>query len=71
MIVNPALEEGNGRKTLISPHYVADIVSVGWVSKEKSVVGMNLPEASVMMAKEIIQGGYKIGKDLGRNCKEF
>mgnify|MGYP004713825513 CR=1 FL=1 len=54
MIVNPTLKEESDRKALIFVHHVADIVPVGWVSKDKSVVGMNLPEASVMMAKEMI-----------------
>ena len=33
------------------------------------MVGMNFPEASIMMAKEMIQGGYKIGKGLERNLQ--
>ncbi|XP_071939928.1 uncharacterized protein [Coffea arabica] len=69
MIVSPALEEESDRKTLASPHYVANIVSVGWGSKGKVMVEMNLPETSVMMAKEMIRGGYEIGKGLGRNLQ--
>ncbi|XP_027155289.1 uncharacterized protein LOC113755486 [Coffea eugenioides] len=69
MIVNPALEEGGDRKALVSPYHVADIVLVGWVFKDKAVVGMNLPDASVMMGKEMIQGGYEIGKGLERNLQ--
>ena len=48
---------------------MADIVSEGWVSKEKAVVGVNLSKASVMMAKEMIRGGYEIGKGLGHNLQ--
>nr|XP_027122911.1 uncharacterized protein LOC113739775 [Coffea arabica] len=40
-----------------------------WISKEKPVVEMNLPEASVMMAKEMIRGRYEMGKGLGRNLQ--
>ncbi|XP_071912264.1 uncharacterized protein [Coffea arabica] len=69
MIINPASEDDGDRKALVSPHHVADIVSVGRASKDKAAVEMNLPEASVMMAKELIRGGYEIGKGLGRNLQ--
>ncbi|XP_027156517.1 uncharacterized protein LOC113757408 [Coffea eugenioides] len=69
MIINPASEDYGDRKALVSSHLVADIVSVGRASKDKAVVEMNLPEASVMMAKELIRGGYEIGKGLGRNLQ--
>ncbi|XP_027158321.1 uncharacterized protein LOC113759941 [Coffea eugenioides] len=69
MIINPALEDDGDRKALVSHHHVADIVSVGRASKDKVAVEMNLPEASVMMAKELIRGGYEIGKGLGRNLQ--
>ncbi|XP_071918910.1 uncharacterized protein [Coffea arabica] len=54
MIVNPALEDDGDRKALVSHHHVADIVLVGKASKDKAAVEMNLPEPSVMMAKEMI-----------------
>ncbi|XP_027166738.1 uncharacterized protein LOC113766785 [Coffea eugenioides] len=69
MIVNFGPNDGGSKKSLVSPHHVAHIVSVGWISKEKPVVGMNLPEASVMMAKKIIQEGYEIGRGLGHNLQ--
>ncbi|XP_071921738.1 uncharacterized protein [Coffea arabica] len=69
MIVNSGPKEERGRKALVSSHHVADIISVGWVSKDKSVVGLNLLEASVMMAKEMIREGYEIGKGLGHNLQ--
>ncbi|XP_027151989.1 uncharacterized protein K02A2.6-like [Coffea eugenioides] len=34
MIINPALEEGSDEKALVSPHHMADIVSVGWDEAE-------------------------------------
>ncbi|XP_027072065.1 uncharacterized protein [Coffea arabica] len=69
MIINPASEDDGDRKALVSPHHVADIVSVGRASKDKAAVEVNLPETSVMMAKELIRGGYEIGKGLGRNLQ--
>ncbi|XP_071920618.1 uncharacterized protein [Coffea arabica] len=69
MIVNPALEDNGDRKALVSHHHVVDIVSVGRASKDKAAVEMNLPESSIMMAKELIRGGYEIGKGLGRNLQ--
>ena len=48
MIVNPALEEGSDEKAQVSPHHMADIVSVGWVLKDKSVIGTRIPEASIL-----------------------
>ena len=54
MIVDSGPKEEGGRKTLVSSHHVADIISVGWVSKDKSVVGRNLPKTSIIMAKETI-----------------
>ncbi|XP_027169279.1 protein JINGUBANG-like [Coffea eugenioides] len=71
MIVNHRPKEESDRKSLASPRHVADIVSVSWVSKDKSVMGMNLPETSVMMAKEMIRGGYEIGKGLGHNLQRI
>ncbi|XP_027166352.1 uncharacterized protein LOC113766349 [Coffea eugenioides] len=69
MIVNSGTNGENSIESLVSPHHVVDIVSVGWISKEKLVVEMNLPETSVMMAKEMIRGGYEMGKGLGRNLQ--
>ncbi|XP_027156687.1 uncharacterized protein LOC113757778 [Coffea eugenioides] len=69
MIVNSRTNGENSTESLVSPHHVADIAFVGWISKEKPVVEMNLPEASVMMAKEMIREGYEIGKGLGCNLQ--
>ena len=55
MIVNSGPKEESDRKALVSPHHVADIVSIGWVSKDKAVMERNLPEDSIMMAKEMIR----------------
>ncbi|XP_071912301.1 uncharacterized protein [Coffea arabica] len=71
MIINPALDEGNDGKALVSPHHMADIISVGWVPKDKSVMGTRIPEASIMMTKEMIRGGYEIGKSLGHNLQRI
>ena len=69
MIVNSVSKEEDSRKNLVFPHHVADIVSVGWISKENSLTKMDLPEAIIMMVKEIIRGGYEIGKGLEENLQ--
>ncbi|XP_071940321.1 uncharacterized protein [Coffea arabica] len=69
MLINPASEDDGDRKALVSLHHVADIVSVGRASKDKAAVEVNLPQASVMMAKELIRGGYEVGKGLGRHLQ--
>ncbi|XP_027060688.1 uncharacterized protein [Coffea arabica] len=69
MIVNAKFNGENRKKTPISSHHVADIVSVGWASRDKSLTQSNLPETSIMMAREMIRGGYEIGKGLGRELQ--
>ena len=69
MIVNSVSKEEDSRKNLVFPHHVADIVSVGWISKENSLMKVGLPEANIMMVKEIIWGGYEIGKGLEGNLQ--
>ena len=39
MIVNSGPDEEGGRKSLVSPHHVADIVSVGWVYFKLFTIG--------------------------------
>ncbi|XP_071923122.1 uncharacterized protein [Coffea arabica] len=65
MIVNFGSNGENGRKCLNSPHHVADIVSVGWIFKER----IDALEASVMMVKKMIREEYEIGKRLGWNLQ--
>ena len=67
MIVNSRSSGESSKKGLNSPHHVADIVSVEWLSKER----IDVPKTRVMMAKEIIREEYEIGKWLGRNLQEI
>ncbi|XP_027169433.1 uncharacterized protein LOC113769160 [Coffea eugenioides] len=69
MIVDAKFNDENRKSTPTSSHHVADIVSVGWASKNKSLTQSDLPEASIMMAREMIRGGYEIGKGLGRELQ--
>ncbi|XP_027150237.1 uncharacterized protein LOC113750467 [Coffea eugenioides] len=69
MIVDAKFKSENRKRTPISSHHIADIVSVGWVSRDKSLTKSDLPEASIMMAKEMVRGGYEIGKGLGRELQ--
>ncbi|XP_027075870.2 uncharacterized protein [Coffea arabica] len=69
MIVDAKFNGENRKRTPISSHHVADIVSVGWASRDKSLTQSNLPEASIIMAREMIRGGYEIGKGLGRELQ--
>ncbi|XP_071900950.1 uncharacterized protein [Coffea arabica] len=45
MIVGAKFNGENRKRTPISSHHVADIVSVGWASKDKSLTQSDLPEA--------------------------
>ena len=65
MIGNSGSKGESSRKTLVYLHYIADIVLVGWISKEKLLMKLNLSETSVMIAKEMIQERYEIGKGSG------
>nr|XP_027124338.1 uncharacterized protein LOC113741048 [Coffea arabica] len=69
MIVDAKFNGENRQRNPISAHHVADIVSVGWASRDKSLTHSDLPEASIMMAREMIRGGYEIGKGLGRELQ--
>ncbi|XP_071914058.1 uncharacterized protein [Coffea arabica] len=57
-------EEGS-RSSTVTPHSTFDIVSVSWITKEEQA----LSRASVMMAKEMIRGGYEFDKGLGRDLQ--
>ncbi|XP_071926092.1 uncharacterized protein [Coffea arabica] len=69
MIIDAKFKGEDRKGTPISSHHVADIVSVGWASRDKSFTQSDLPEASIMMAREMIRGGYEIGKGLGRELQ--
>ncbi|XP_071905708.1 uncharacterized protein [Coffea arabica] len=62
-------EEDGNRNASVSSYHTADIVSVSWITSEDSKDEMVLPAASVMMAKEMIRGGYEFDKGLGRNLQ--
>ena len=65
MIINSGSSGESSKKVFSSPHRVADIMSVGWIFKER----IGTFEASVMMAKEIIRGRYQICKALEQNLQ--
>nr|XP_027067607.1 uncharacterized protein LOC113693243 [Coffea arabica] len=69
MIIDAKFKGEDRKGTPISSHHVADIVSVGCASRDKSFTQSNLPEASIMMVREMIRGGYEIGKGLGRELQ--
>ncbi|XP_071913977.1 uncharacterized protein [Coffea arabica] len=69
MIIDAKFKGEDRKWTPISSHHVADIVSVGWASRDKSLTQSDLPEASIMMAREMIRGGYEIGRGLGRELQ--
>nr|XP_027067806.1 uncharacterized protein LOC113693472 [Coffea arabica] len=54
MIIDAKFKGEDRKGTPISSHHVADIVSVGWASRDKSLTQSNLPEANIMMAREMI-----------------
>nr|XP_027069697.1 uncharacterized protein LOC113694957 [Coffea arabica] len=54
MIIDAKFKGEDRKWTPISSHHVADIVSVGWASRDKSLTQSDLPEASIMMAREMI-----------------
>ncbi|XP_071912384.1 uncharacterized protein [Coffea arabica] len=65
VITDSGTKEDGSRNVTMTPHSTADIVSVSWITNEEQV----LPKASVMMAKEMIRGGYEFDKGLGRNLQ--
>ncbi|XP_027182027.1 uncharacterized protein LOC113780423 [Coffea eugenioides] len=69
VIAYSELEEDGNRNASVSSYHTADFVSVSWVTSEDSKDKMFLPAASVIMAKEMIRGGYEFDKGLGRNLQ--
>ncbi|XP_071926902.1 uncharacterized protein [Coffea arabica] len=67
VITNSGSKEDGSRNATVTPHNTADIVSVSWITKEERA----LSKASVMMAKEMIRGGYEFDKGLGRDLQEI
>ncbi|XP_071928029.1 uncharacterized protein [Coffea arabica] len=65
VITDSGSKENGSRNVTMTPHSTADIVSVSWITNEERV----LPKASVMMAKEMIRGGYEFDKGLGRDLQ--
>ncbi|XP_027093659.1 uncharacterized protein [Coffea arabica] len=65
VIADSGSEEDGSRNATVTPHSTADIVSVSWITKEERAVS----KASVMMAKEMIRGGYESDKGLGRDLQ--
>ncbi|XP_071926146.1 uncharacterized protein [Coffea arabica] len=65
VIADSGSEEDGSRNATVTPHNTADIVSVSWITKEERA----LSKASVMMAKEMIRGGYEFDKGLGRDLQ--
>nr|XP_027101483.1 uncharacterized protein LOC113722279 [Coffea arabica]XP_027108974.1 uncharacterized protein LOC113728811 [Coffea arabica] len=65
VIADSGSEEVGSRNATVTPHCTADIVSVSWITKEERA----LSKASVMMAKEMIRGGYEFDKWLGRDLQ--
>ncbi|XP_027168835.1 LOW QUALITY PROTEIN: uncharacterized protein LOC113768604 [Coffea eugenioides] len=65
VIADSGSKEDGSRSAIVTPHSTADIVSVSWITKEERA----LSKASVMMAKEMIRGGYEFDKGLGRDLQ--
>nr|XP_027086647.1 uncharacterized protein LOC113708386 [Coffea arabica] len=65
VITDSGSKEDGSRNVTMTPHSTADIVSVSWITNEER----DLPKASVMMAKEMIRGGYEFDKGLGRDLQ--
>ncbi|XP_071923191.1 uncharacterized protein [Coffea arabica] len=63
VIADSGSKEDGSRNATVTPHSTADIVSVSWITKGERA----LSKASVMMAKEMIRGGYEFDKGLGRD----
>ncbi|XP_071901010.1 uncharacterized protein [Coffea arabica] len=67
VIADSGSKEDDSRNATVTPYSTADIVSVSWITKEERA----LSKASVMMAKEMIRGGYEFDKGLGRNLQRI
>ncbi|XP_071924831.1 uncharacterized protein [Coffea arabica] len=65
VITDSGVKEEGSRSVTMSPHSTSDIVSVSWITTEEQT----LSKASVMMAREMIRGGYKFDKGLGRELQ--
>nr|XP_027103105.1 uncharacterized protein LOC113724393 [Coffea arabica] len=65
VITDSGSKEEGSRSATMSPHSTSDIVSVSWITTEEQA----LSKASVMMAKEMIRGGYKLDRGLGRELQ--
>ncbi|XP_071901006.1 uncharacterized protein [Coffea arabica] len=65
VVTDSGSKEDGSRNVTMTPHSTADIVSVSWITNEERA----LPKASVMMAKEMIRGGYEFDKGLGRDLQ--
>ncbi|XP_027062881.1 uncharacterized protein [Coffea arabica] len=65
VITDSECKEESSRNATVTPYSTADIVSVSWITKEERA----LSKASVMMAKEMIRGGYEFDKGLGRDLQ--
>ncbi|XP_027178217.1 uncharacterized protein LOC113777381 [Coffea eugenioides] len=65
VITDSGSKEDGSRDVTMTPHSTADIVSVSWITNEERA----LPKAGVMMAKEMIRGGYEFDKGLGRDLQ--
>ncbi|XP_071921768.1 uncharacterized protein [Coffea arabica] len=65
VIIDSESKEEGSRSSTVTPHSTSDIVSVSWITKEEQA----LSRASVMMAKEMIRGGYEFDKGLGRDLQ--
>ncbi|XP_071939875.1 uncharacterized protein [Coffea arabica] len=65
VIADSGSEEDGSRNATVTPHSTADIVSISWITREERA----LSKASVMMAKEMIRGGYEFDKGLGRDLQ--
>nr|XP_027101487.1 uncharacterized protein LOC113722282 [Coffea arabica] len=61
VVTDSGSKEDGSRNVTMTSHSTADIVSVSWITNEERA----LPKASVMMAKEMIRGGYEFDKGLG------
>ncbi|XP_071933055.1 uncharacterized protein [Coffea arabica] len=65
VITDSGVKEEGSQSVTMSPHSTSDIVSVSWITMEEQT----LSKASVMMAKEMIRGGYKLDRGLGRELQ--
>nr|XP_027122183.1 uncharacterized protein LOC113739139 [Coffea arabica] len=69
VIADSEPKENGNRNASVSSYRTTDIVSVSWITSEALKDEMVLPAANVMMAKEMIRGGYEFDKGLGCNLQ--